>query len=99
MKTRLHIAFYILLALTVIVRFLPMDWLIGIYSPSFLGWIWVLGLLPSTVILFLILLFKDIKTGRWKDLGFHSLALLMGVALVMLHWFLFATPPAYVISG
>lgn len=79
--------YYLLVAITTIIRLLPFHFLIGIYNPTVLGWIWMVFLAPITCLAFVLLVRRDIMEKNWIPLKQKTiLSLIVAIALTM-HWY------------
>ena len=87
MNFNLNKIFYILLAFSAILYFLPPKITWGIYTPNFLGWFWLLFLIPLTFITFIWLLISDLKKKRKQKLIIRSLIFMMVLVVSVGYWF------------
>lgn len=85
---KLNYIFYISLVLSFIILLFPLEYKMGGYTPNILGWIWLILLIPVTLITFFYLLITDLrnKTNK-KELLRRTIFFLAIILLSIMYWF------------
>ncbi len=73
--------FYILLAITIFIFFLPGEAKMAVYTPNYLGWFWFIFLIPITLICFVLLSIIDFKQKNYKVLIFRTVVFIVAVLI------------------
>jgi hypothetical protein len=68
----------------VFIILLPIKILYGVYSPTVLGWIWILLLFPFLIIIFIILTVRDIKETKYKAFFLRLFSLVLAILFTAL---------------
>lgn len=79
--------FYSSFLLALIIYFLPPEYTFGVYTPNVFGWFWILGLIPISIITFVLLLIVDLKKRNSKRLIIRSFIFLSIIGLCIVYWF------------
>jgi hypothetical protein len=87
MENKTNIIFYIILLLSLVIFLLPPEYKVAGYSLNFLGWIWLLFLIPSTLFFFSWLSIVDLKKKNIKQfiirLVFFTITLIITVIILI----------------
>lgn len=79
------VIYYIFLVVTVTIFLIPSKYLVAGYTLSIIGWLWVLILAPSTLILFIWLSIKDARSRNWKSFTVR-LAPFLSMVCIYVFW-------------
>ena len=88
---KLDILFYFALALSLLIFLLPYQYKAAVYTPNVLGWIWLVLLLPLTVVSFVLASINNIKNKNWRDIKLRSTVFIFVLLLSIVYWYLVAT--------
>lgn len=72
--------FYLLIVVALILSNLPQKYLVAIYTPSILGYIFLLTLL-LIVVLFIYLFIQDILSNKYKQILKRTLVIIIGLCI------------------
>ncbi|MBW1299037.1 hypothetical protein [Aquimarina litoralis] len=88
-KINLDKTFLIALIISGIIYALPSKMLIGVYSPSYIGWFLIVFLIPIVLILFIWLSILDLKQVRINKLvmRFFTLIIVFGISISIKYFF------------
>lgn len=86
-RKKLNYTFYICSILSFMVLLLPVKYKIAVYSPSILGWIWLLILIPIALITYIWLMVLDIKSKKLKKILKRTLFFFLIILLSLIYWF------------
>lgn len=78
--------FYVSLFLAFFLLILPPESKSAIYGPNYLGWFWIIINIPIVILLFLYLLFIDLKNNNTKKLLKRILYFLVIIAISVIYW-------------
>jgi hypothetical protein len=86
MKKILNNLFYICIIGTLLIFLLPQEYFIAVYSPSILGWLWVLFFLPFTFITYFVGGIYNYRDREWKPIKMRSIVLGIVLILYAFYW-------------
>ncbi len=78
--------FYVLLFVSTLMFFLPIRFTMGVYTPNIFGWIWLLGLIPLTIILFIWVSIDNYKKRNWIAIIFQSTLFVSAILAIGILW-------------
>jgi hypothetical protein len=78
--------FYIILFINVILFYLPVHYTFGVYTPNFIGWFWMLGLIPISIIMFFRLLIVNSRNGETKKSVVMTIIVLVIFLTSIAYW-------------
>ncbi len=84
---KINIIFYFALTLSFLIFLLPYQYKAAVYTPNILGWIWLVGLLPLTIVTFIGAGINNYKKKNWKELKMRSLVFLITIIVSVGYWF------------
>lgn len=84
---KISLIFYLALIISFVVLLIPPNYKMGVYTPNLLGWIWLLGLIPLTIITFFWLLILDIKKGKTMNLIYRTIIYILTIFIACLYWY------------
>jgi len=84
---KLNNIFYVGLFLAFFLLLLPSESKSAIYGPNYLGWFWFIINIPVVILLFLYLLFIDLKNNNTKKLLKRILYFLVIIVISIIYWF------------
>jgi hypothetical protein len=84
---KLNNIFYVSLFLAFFLLLLPPESKSAIYGPNYLGWFWIIINIPIVILLFLYLLFIDLKNNNTKKLLKRILYFLVIIVISIIYWF------------
>ncbi len=84
---KLNNIFFVSLFLAFFLLLLPRELKMAAYAPNYLGWFWIIINIPLIIILFIYLLFIDLKSNNNKRLIKRTVYLLVIVVISILYWF------------
>jgi hypothetical protein len=84
---KLNNIFYVSLFLAFFLLLLPPESKSAIYGPNYLGWFWIIINIPTVILLFLYLLFIDLKNNNTKKLLKRILYFLVIIVISIIYWF------------
>jgi hypothetical protein len=87
MKKLINSLFYICIVGIALIFFLPQDYFVAVYSPSILGWLWLLFFLPFTFITFIAGGILNYRNKEWKQLKRRSIVFGTVVLSYAIYWF------------
>ncbi len=87
MKARINNLFYITLSISFIILLIPSHYKMGVYTPNYLGWFWLLVCLPTTLITFIWAGIQDIKNKIWRELVIRVLIFISILIISFGYWF------------
>ncbi|GGG36274.1 hypothetical protein GCM10011344_41440 [Dokdonia pacifica] len=82
---KIDIIFYSLLVLCIVIRFIPAEYMVAVYTPSLLGWVFIAFFVPVTLILFAYLLIYDLRNKRLKMLFMRVLYFTLTVSFFVIY--------------
>ncbi len=77
---RLSFLFYSLSFLSLVISCLPKRYVMSVYTPSILGYIFLI-LLLVVIILFIYLFIRDIKINRYKQILERIIVIILGILI------------------
>jgi hypothetical protein len=83
---KLNNIFYVSLFLSFFLLLLPPESKSAIYGPNYLGWFWISINIPTVILLFLYLLFIDLKNNNTKKLLKRILYFLVIIVISIIYW-------------
>ncbi len=83
---KLNIIFYLSLLLNLVLLIFPIDFKMGVYGPNFLGWFWIIFLIPLSIITFLWLLLIDLKNKKTRQLLKRTIILFISISFFIIYW-------------
>jgi|SRR5690606_36074876 hypothetical protein len=90
MNRKVNLIFYLGLATSVLLFLLPPEYKMGVYSPNYLGWFWLLVCLPVTLITFIWSGISDIMTKSWRALTIRIVIFIAVFFISVTYWFYMA---------
>lgn len=86
MKKLINNLFYICIIGVVLIFLLPQDYFVAVYSPSILGWIWLLFFLPFTFITFIVGGILNYRQKEWTPIKRRSIVFGTVVLSYAIYW-------------
>jgi len=83
----MNFTFYIALISSIVLFIIPSEYVMGVYSPNILGWIWFVVTLPLTFISFIWAGISNYKNKNWKELAVRSLIFIIVIFFSVAYWF------------
>ena len=77
-NTKLNFLFYILLFLTLVISCLPKNYVMAVYTPNILGYVFLVFML-AIVLLFIYLFFTDIMLNKYRQILTRTVVIGVGI--------------------
>lgn len=83
---KLDFLFYLVLIISLVLLLLPSEYKMAVYTPNYLGWFWLVICLPTTLLLFIWLLIKDVRSKNWRVLTNRTSIFILTLFLSIWYW-------------